>query len=306
MDPTFDLVWSAASAVGALSGLVAWLFAHGEQSEFVFLSNLSMISVPFVLLASRMYMKHDHPMVVETTSAAVMIGGASFAFHQDGVLGTPQHTLDIFLAWVLYVQLATAACFAIRGQGLLTAMFARSVALMLLFVAYEHVYHHQVAFFVTMGAVAYAATFVTQCSRRTGVARTDVILDSAALLSVQACAVAVQGGIWFDIGDSYDVGHGYWHIFNAVLVGVYTLHMVQVMCSESLYVSSTEERVARVATTLFALSVAAVILTDDDHPPLMIVLGMHGVWVCVSVVCIIRLLHKSMKTDTFPRSAIHA
>lgn len=174
----------------------------------------------------------------------VFMGASSFAFHQQGRLGSPAHTLDIVFGWVLvahtsYVTLAvvllkilsdaSASRWAVSAASSAASLgFLVLVALLMVF--YDDAYANQLVVYAACGSVA--AVFGVACrwilvfdeEGRSSPARITIVLaETAVAASTLLAAIVCQGSLLGRPLDerttpsAYDFYHGNWHFLLALV-----------------------------------------------------------------------------------------
>ena len=274
--------WSVAILAFSAIACVSWIAqaVTNDRRTFSTVSNLAYgTNAVLVPVVSHNYLVDAHPMVYATTIVSALLASGSFAFHlargnAEPSTITPVHTLDLAMAWVLYVHLALLAVYTLAqrfvawNRLLLFLTMIESLVILLVFTFYDYARRYQVYLLVVCGGVLFACTLVSRL--HAGVSTRDAVLDTAILVGMQAVATILQGELWYSaLSDSrYNIEHGYWHMLNATIVNVTVVQTARLLSNVADDVLSVESSiVSRVAFVVFGLSLAAsTILNTDDEP----------------------------------------
>ena len=274
MPRDLDHIWTIAGLLTSVAGLASWaaqlLAPPGESARaFASVSNVGFVGILLCLpLVTQLYLTDMHPIVYEGLLVTALVGAGSWSFHSSPRIGSPGHVLDIAMGWLLYLYLASVTLYAavvphVRTRRLLLAVnLARASALVALVYHYEAVKPNQVYVYVACGAVAHLATFAMQAERRA-----HALVDAGLLALVQFTASTLQGEFWYRSKSParYNIEHGYWHLLNALNVGVMVMHAMQVIDGRRIPPSNEAENVSKCAIALFAVALLG-LTTFNDGP----------------------------------------
>lgn len=216
--------------------------------------------VPYILYP----VKNIHPIVAGIFVTSSLLCTSSFAFHLDPKLNTPQHTLDIFFGWVVYIHMACAAAFSVastlfssfvslrldhaakpddrrvsgsHGKNYTSRVFVVGFFLVLWTVLatvvynYHAIYRNQINLFLACGSIIYTTCFLSRSRRYVvnGYKWFWSAVDTVPLISIQAFLTVLQGELWINATSSAvnNIFHGYWHLGNAYIISVLTLFVVE-------------------------------------------------------------------------------
>ena len=269
------LMWCHATLIFSALATISWLAqtVASDERTFAVVSNAIFVAdVALIPVVSRAYLIETHPMVYASTLASALLGGASFAHHFNRSY-SPAHTLDIAMAWILYLHIALLATYALVHRVvawpylLLATSLAEGLGIVALFTAFPVVYAYQVAILTAFGATAFACTFAHRWMLRA--ARRKAVLDFAALVALQVVATMLQGEMWYKSVSParYNVEHGYWHLLNGTIVGIVVVQTAELLRTDYVAPAATDgsDGICRAALVCFALFlVTATVLNGDD------------------------------------------
>ena len=282
-----NAVWTYSTFTYALFTCLSWLIqcftGFRDPQLFTITTYLSFIGFGCVLFAlSIRYESTIHPILFGMTLALSALGSASFAFHTDGTIYTPRHTLDIALAWVAYAYIASVSAYTMLvgffPQSTATALLAAAAAMyaictLVIFVWYDVIYANQLNFFVCAGTVVYLTTFISRvralrCNYSITLSTLLAVWDCATLLVMQALYVMLGGVVWRQAIsiERYNYEHGYWHTGNGLIFCVLGLYMLQSLHAPCVERFLREDLITQIAlwtfqALLFAMGYADVTMT---------------------------------------------
>lgn len=250
-------VWTLSVCTMWVSLLPALLSLFGTDADgFATWSNLAYLASILVVHA----VAYDTSLVI----ALVLAGSASFAHHSNRS-ARPQHTLDIFGGWLLYVTLTAHLARTVYPSYRVVVDVALAVGILLLCVYYDAVYGNQMTLYLTLGGVSYWVAFVRilYVRRRLCMIRWPVlssVLDVASLLVLQAASAVLQGEVWVDSKSHarYNVEHGFWHGGNALCATVLAL----LVSRREMCIIGRKGRFVQCVVVLYFLSLMCLSLTD--------------------------------------------
>ena len=184
--------------------------------------------------------------VCNPTTAFVLLGASSFAFHVDSRLGSPAHALDIFMGWVVVSQLAYVAVATFVAHVLqpfidpsrlrllsLAGACAWAAAVVLLASHYETVKSKQIWLYSSLGGVSIAVGGACRVlltdneqGKRPIEAWRIAAYEALVLLLLLISAVHAQCelvGARYTVDEDpreYDLFHGVWHLHTSSLFSI--------------------------------------------------------------------------------------
>lgn len=266
-DQNIDYIWSISTFLMSFMGVCSWVvYGLAPESSYTFAAVSNMAFVGILLcspIVAQLYLADIHPMIYEGMLVMVLIGASSWAFHSHPVIGSPRHTLDIAMGWVLYLYLASITMYAamikyIRARRLLLFVnVARAAAIVFMFYNYDSVKPHQLYIFVSCGFVAHVSMFITHITYNDNHTSRwqHATVNAMALVFMQFTAATVQGEFWYRSLSPmrYNIEHGYWHLLNAFIVSIIVMHTMQVIEKGRVPTMNDNEYVSRISVILFAV-----------------------------------------------------